>query len=82
VERGGKVRSQRIKDGTKLEIKDILRAHVDPASTLHTDGSGLYTDTGLVRIHEAVDHNKEYVREGQSWSQGSHKHAGRFLLNL
>jgi transposase-like protein len=44
VERGGNVRSQRIKDGTKLEIKDILRTHVDPKSILHTDGSGLYTD--------------------------------------
>ena len=66
VERGGKVRSQRIKDGTKLEIKDILRANVHPASTLHTDGSGLYTDTGLVRIHESVDHNKEYVRPGKA----------------
>ena len=66
VERGGNIRSQRVKDGTKLEIKDILRANVHPASTLHTDGSGLYTDTGLVRIHEAVDHNKEYVREGKA----------------
>ena len=66
VERGGNIRSQRVKDGTKLEIKDILRANVHPASTLHSDGSGLYTDTGLVRIHEAVDHNKEYVREGKA----------------
>jgi transposase-like protein len=66
VERDGRVRSQRVKDGTKLEIKDILRANVDPASILHTDGSGLYTDTGLVRIHEAVDHNKEYVRAGKA----------------
>ncbi len=66
VERGGNVRSQRIKDGTKIEIKDILRANVHPASILHTDGSGLYTDTGLVRIHESVDHNKEYVRAGKA----------------
>jgi transposase-like protein len=66
VERGGEVRSKRIKDGTKLEIKDILRANVHPASILHTDGSGLYTSTGLVRTHEAVDHNKEYVREGKA----------------
>jgi transposase-like protein len=66
VERGGQVRSKRVKDATKLEIKDILRANVHPASTLHTDGSGLYTETGLVRIHEAVDHNKTYVREGKA----------------
>lgn len=66
VERGGNIRSQRVKDATKLVIKDILQANVHPASTLHTDGSGLYTGTGLVRIHEAVDHNKEYVRPGKA----------------
>lgn len=66
VERGGNVRSMRIKDGTKLEITDILRTHVDPASILHTDGAGIYKDTGAVRIHESVDHNKEYVRKGKA----------------
>lgn len=66
VERGGNIRSKRVKDATKLAIKDILRANVHPASTLHTDGSGLYTNTGAVRIHEAVDHKKEYVRPGKA----------------
>lgn len=65
VERGGNVRSKRIKDGTKLEITDLLRTNVHPASILHTDGSQLYTNTGLVRIHESVDHNKTYVRDGK-----------------
>jgi transposase-like protein len=66
VERGGNIRSKRVKDGTKLEMKDILRTNVHPDSILHTDGSGLYTDTRLVRIHESVDHNKEYVRDGKA----------------
>jgi len=66
VERGGNVRSMRIKDGTKLEITDIIRTHVDPASILHTDGAGVYTNTGAVRIHESVDHKKEYVRKGKA----------------
>lgn len=66
VERGGNVRSKRIKDGTKLEIKDLLRSNVHPESVLHTDGSGLYTNTGLVRIHESVDHKSEYVRDGKA----------------
>jgi transposase-like protein len=65
VERGGNIRSKRIKDGTKLEITDIIRANVDPASILHTDGAGMYKDTGAVRIHEAVDHANEYVRQGK-----------------
>lgn len=66
TERGGKIRSMKIKEGSKREVKEILRQHVDPTSILHSDGSGLYTDTGLVRIHEAVDHSKEYVRPGKA----------------
>lgn len=66
VERGGNIRSMRIKDGTKLEISDLIRTHVDPASILHTDGAGVYKHTGAVRIHESVDHKKEYVRKGKS----------------
>ena len=66
VERGGAIRSKRVKDATKLAIKDILRENVHPASILHTDGSGIYTNSGAVRIHEAVDHNKEYVRAGKA----------------
>ncbi len=66
VERGGNVRSKRIKDGTKLEITDIIRANVDPASILHTDGAGMYKNTGAVRIHESVDHANEYVRPGKA----------------
>lgn len=66
VERGGAIRSKRVKDATKLAIKDILKANVHPASILHTDGSGIYTNSGAVRIHEAVDHNKEYVRAGKA----------------
>jgi hypothetical protein len=66
VERGGNIRSKRIKDGTKLEITDILRANIDPASILHTDGAGFYKGTDAVRIHESVDHNKQYVRDGKA----------------
>lgn len=62
VERGGDIRSMRIKDANKFVITDILHRHVDPATTLHTDGSGIYTRTGAVKKHESVDHNKTYVR--------------------
>ena len=33
---------------------------------VHGYTGALYTRTGLVRIHEAVDHNKEYVRAGKA----------------
>lgn len=65
TERGGRIRSQRIKDGTKLEIGDILRKNVHPASILHTDGSSLYTGLGASKEHETVDHNKGYVGIGR-----------------
>jgi len=64
VERGGRVRSQRVKEATKLTIIDILESNVLPGTILHTDGSGIYKDTGLK--HEAVDHNATYVRNGKN----------------
>jgi transposase-like protein len=66
VERGGKIRSFKLGGNTKHEIVAAIRATVDPASTLHTDGAPAYKFTGAVAAHEAVDHNKTYVREGKS----------------
>jgi transposase-like protein len=65
VERGGDIRSMRIKDGTKIEIVDLIRANVSPESTLHTDGAGVYKKTGAVARHESVDHDKQYVRKSR-----------------
>ncbi len=68
VERDGTVRSKRL-TGSKLSIKseinEVLRANVDPASTLHTDGAQHYEHTLAVEAHEAVNHNKEFVRDGE-----------------
>ena len=50
---------------TKAEIVATIRANVDPASTLHTDGAQAYKYTMAVAAHEAVDHAKEYVRPGK-----------------
>jgi transposase-like protein len=69
TERGGRIRSMRMIDGTKAEIVAAIRAHVDPDSILHTDGAHAYKSTGAVAIHESVDHRKEYVRKGE----GGHK---------
>lgn len=64
VERGGKIRSFKIGNATKAEIVPALHKHVHPESTLHTDGAQAYKFTGAVAKHEAVDHGKEYVRDG------------------
>lgn len=66
TERGGRIRSTRMVDGTKAEIVAQLHAHVDPGSILHTDGAQAYKFTGAVAAHESVDHNKTYVRKGKS----------------
>lgn len=66
VERGGKIRSRRIKDATKLTIGDILRTNIHPESILHTDGSQLYRGQGASKKHEFVDHSISYVGLGQN----------------
>lgn len=66
VERGGKIRSFKLGSTLGKDIRPILYANVDPASTLHTDGAPVYKFTGAVAAHESVDHNKTYVREGKS----------------
>ncbi len=62
MERGGKIRSFKLGGNTRAEILPVIRANVDPASTLHTDGAQVYKFTGMA--HESVDRAKEYVRNG------------------
>lgn len=68
VERGGQVRSKRItgaKGSIGAEVAKALRENVDEASTLHTDGAQFYKTAWDADKREAVDHNKEFVRDGQ-----------------
>lgn len=66
VERGGRLRSFKIGSATKTDILPVLFNHVNAASTLHTDGASLYRGVVTVAKHEAVDHDKEYVRQGDT----------------
>lgn len=66
VERGGDTRSMKIEAVNKNEIDSGIRAHVDPASTLHTDSAQHYKGLLSVADHEAVDHSKEYARKGKT----------------
>jgi transposase-like protein len=66
VERGGEIRSFKIGSPTRNEIGALIRANVDPASTLHTDGSKVYHGLAITDVHESVDHNKTYVRDGKA----------------
>ena len=58
VERGGQIRSFKLGAPSQHEVKAMIRANVDPASTLHTYGSRIYTGSKVVGLHESVDHNK------------------------
>lgn len=70
VERGGPVRSVMIDGANSPEIKAAIRRHVDPLSTLHTDGAQVYRysdlpfPSGMVAKHESVDHDKAWTRKG------------------
>jgi transposase-like protein len=66
VERGGTIRSFKLGGSSREYVGPAIRADVDPASTLHTDGSQLYRGLMATKGHAAVDHNKEYVRQGTS----------------
>ena len=66
VERGGKIRSFKIGGTAKADIVPVLHKNIDLNSTLHTDGAHVYRDVWMIAGHEAVDHNKEYVRQSDS----------------
>jgi hypothetical protein len=65
IERDGRVVSRTLtgaKGPITSEVRKALRANADEASTLHTDGAQHYEFTLAVAKHEAVNHNKEFVR--------------------
>lgn len=64
VERGGKVRSHHIPSVTATNLRPILMAQLDRASSLMTDGEGQYRLVApLFARHEVVNHSiGEYVR--------------------
>lgn len=65
VERGGSVRSFHVSVANKQQVREILVRHASRKSTLYTDESRLYTQTGReFANHDTVNHaKKEYVRE-------------------
>ncbi len=64
VERGGRVRSFHPKHASKALVRDILVRNVTRDTTLYTDESRLYTETGREYAkHETVKHTAgEYAR--------------------
>jgi transposase-like protein len=64
VERGGKIRSFKLGGSSRDYVAPVIRANVHPDSALHTDGAQVYRGLMATKGHAAVDHAKEYVRQG------------------
>lgn len=64
VERGGKVRSFKVKDLNIETIRDTLQSNIKPETTLHTDEAQHYKRVGKeFAAHERVNHSEgEYAR--------------------
>lgn len=64
IERGGRVRSHHVPRVNAATLRPILKAQLDKASTLMTDGEGQYRILGpMFAKHEVVNHRiGEYVR--------------------
>src|SRR5258706_2928218 len=63
VERGGRARSFHTRLVYASTIKEMLKANIDPNSTVHTDDSSLYRSLWRHYEHDSVKHSKgEYAR--------------------
>lgn len=83
IERGGRVRSRKITGADKpisMDIHDALYRNVHVGSTLHTDGAKHYRYSMFNSSHEAVDHNKTYVREGKAGKVHCNSAEGYFSI--
>lgn len=86
VERGGRVRSVVIDGADSQAIRGAIARHVHPESTLHTDGAQVYKysdlpyPSGVVAKHEAVDHNKQYARQGETGTVHTNTAEGYFSI--
>jgi len=69
VERDGRVRSKKLTGkgpgAIASQVKKVLHEQTDAASTLHTDGAQHYEGSWPIAQREAVNHNREFVREGR-----------------
>lgn len=63
VERGGKVRSQRVPSVSARTLRPILVEQIDKATTLYTDDAGQYRHMHKDFSHDVINHSiDEYVR--------------------
>jgi transposase-like protein len=59
IERGGKVRTMRIKSPSKAVLVGKIMDHTAPDATIYTDEAQAYKSVGKIRTHGSVNHIKE-----------------------
>jgi transposase-like protein len=82
VERDGKVRSAVIDGRNMVDVRAAVRANLDPDSILHTDGAQFYKGMMPLGRHEAVDHNKQFVRKAKGNSASVHTNTAEGYFSL
>jgi len=80
VERDGQVRSAVIDGRDMQDVRSAVRANLDPASILHTDGAQFYKGMMPVGQHESVDHNKMYARDSNNGRVHTNTAEGYFSI--
>ena len=63
LQRGGKVKTQVVRDRRKRTLDSLVRTHVERGSAVYTDALRSYEDLKYGYQHEMVDDAIEYVRE-------------------
>jgi transposase-like protein len=61
LERGGKVRTEIVKDRFQTTLQPMVRKHVDAEAALYTDAHGGYMGLENEYQHEVIDHANCYV---------------------
>lgn len=71
LERGGELRAGTIPNNRRSTLQAVVRMHVEPGASLHTDEATAYRGLGALYAHYTVNHGAgEYAREGTIHTNG------------
>jgi transposase-like protein len=62
LQRDGKVRAMVIPERKRPIVQEIVRTHVEPGTSVHTDEAGCYLGLSDAYVHEIINHMEGYVR--------------------
>jgi transposase-like protein len=64
IERGGEVRVQHVRDPRRRSLDPVIRANIEPGSSVYSDSHNSYTGLDNTYDHRVVNHIERYV-DGQ-----------------